>query len=264
MTPRCPPPEYHSPAPPAHPHRWQPVFGPTVCFMMHLLRHEILWARRLARHGQLTPELIAEGAGRLIDNIEATGGRLHVTGMPNLTAGPMPVVFVANHMSTLETLALPALISPFTPVTFVVKDSLLRHPLFADTLAVLHPVAVSRHDPRADLRAVLEQGGQALARGCSLCIFPQTTRSPQFNPADFNSIGEKLARRAGVAVVPIALKTDFWSPGRLIRDAHFEFGPRLSADGGPRDRHQAAVAFIASRLSAWGVAVAAPAPAAAG
>ena len=42
-----------------------------------------------------------------------------------------------------------------------------------------------------------------------------------FKPEEFNSIGVKLAKKAGVPVVPVAIKTDFWGNGRIIK----ELGP---------------------------------------
>lgn len=40
--------------------------------------------------------------------------------------GGLPVVFVSNHMSTLETFVFPCIIAPVMKVTFVVKDSLVN------------------------------------------------------------------------------------------------------------------------------------------
>jgi len=41
-------------------------------------------------------------------------------------------------------------------------------------------------------------------------------RTVAFDPALFTSIGVKLAQRAGVPVVPLALLTDAWGNGRLV------------------------------------------------
>jgi 1-acyl-sn-glycerol-3-phosphate acyltransferase len=108
----------------------------------------------------------------------------------------------------------------------------------------------------------MEEGERILRdEGRSIIVFPQATRSPQFAPAEFNSLGVKLARAAGVPVVPLALKTDFHGIGRWIRDlgpvarskpVHFEFGPAMNVTGNGRDQHAACVDFIVSRLRAWG------------
>jgi len=130
--------------------------------------------------------------------------------MENITKSPEPVLFIGNHMSTLETMILPCLISPLRNVTFVVKESLVKHPLFGDVMRSRDPIIVGRTDPRKDLEAVMNGGMELLSKGISIVIFPQSTRNVIFKPEEFNSLGVKLAKKAGVQVVPIALKTDFW------------------------------------------------------
>ena len=44
--------------------------------------------------------------------IEKTGGRFHITGMENITKSEGPVLFISNHMSTLETMIFPCIIAP--------------------------------------------------------------------------------------------------------------------------------------------------------
>jgi 1-acyl-sn-glycerol-3-phosphate acyltransferase len=122
------------------------------------------------------------------------------------------------------------------------------------------PVLVGRKDPRADFRSVMEGGQERLSQGRSIIIFPQTTRSSGFDPKQFNSIGVKLAARAGVPVVPIALKTDAWGVGKLIKDfgkiypektVHFCFGDPLMISGNGRVEHESIVRFIQGKLREW-------------
>ena len=84
-----------------------------------------------------------------------------LAGVENIRRLDTPCVFVANHMSTLETIVLPSIIRPVCPVTFVVKQSLLDYPLFRHIAGARDPIAVSRDDPRADLKAVMEGGIEA-------------------------------------------------------------------------------------------------------
>jgi 1-acyl-sn-glycerol-3-phosphate acyltransferase len=79
-------------------------------------------------------------------------------------------------------------------------------------------------------------------------------------PEKFNSIGIKLAKRAGVAVVPLALKTDAWAPGKFLKDfgpidpsrkVHFAFGEPVSVEGSGREQHETVVAFIQGKLEEW-------------
>ena len=99
----------------------------------------------------------------------------------------------------------------------MVKESLLKYPFFGPVLGSREPIVVGRSNPREDLVAVLEGGEARLKQGRSVIVFPQSTRSSVFDPAHFNTIGVKLAKRAGVPVIPVALKTDAWGNGNLQR-----------------------------------------------
>ena len=62
--------------------------------------------------------------------IEKCGGKFHITGMENITKSEGPVLFISNHMSTLETMIFPCIIAPLREVTFVVKESLVKTSAF--------------------------------------------------------------------------------------------------------------------------------------
>ncbi len=181
----------------------------------------VFQTRKQARRGAYGDKEWADSSFYIFRFIEKTGARFHITGMENIASSPDPVIFIGNHMSTLETMVLPGIISPLRRVTFVVKESLVKHPLFGDVMSSRDPIIVGRTDPRKDLEAVMNGGMELLSKGISIVIFPQSTRSIEFKPEEFNSLGVKLAKKAGVKVVPIALKTDFWGNGKLIK----EIGP---------------------------------------
>jgi 1-acyl-sn-glycerol-3-phosphate acyltransferase len=160
-------------------------------------------------------------------------------------------------MSTLETMVLPGLIAPHREVTFVVKESLVKHPLFGHVMRSRDPIVVGRTDPRKDFEEVMTKGMQLLSRGTSIVIFPQSTRSVDFKPEEFNTLGVKLAKKAGVKVVPIALKTDFWGQGKLIKELgpldhkktiYFKFGEPFSLSGSGKTENQKIIDFIQSSL----------------
>ncbi|MFQ3620340.1 MAG: lysophospholipid acyltransferase family protein [Spirochaetales bacterium] len=224
----------------------------------------VLRSRALAVRSAYDDEALADQSYRIIKAVEGCGGVLHLKGLNYIRQTPGPVVFVANHMSTLETVILPAIITPLKSTSFVVKDSLVKGPVFGPIMRSLDPIAVTRKDPRKDLTEVLEQGARILAKGRSLVIFPQSTRSYEFDPSRFNTLGVKLASRAQVLVIPLALKTSFWGNGLLLRGfgklnrqdpIHFEFGPPIPITGRGKEEHRKIVDFISSRLAGWGVPV---------
>lgn len=221
-------------------------------------------ARKKALAGNYDDEEWAESSYRTMSLIEGCGGRLEVEGLDNVRNLKSPVVFIGNHMSTLETLVLPVLIAPFVKVTYVVKEKLVRGPAFGAIMQSRDPITVGRTDPRADLQSVLSSGKKLLDRGYSVIIFPQSTRREIFKKDHFNSLGIKLALHAGVDVVPFALKTDFWTNGKLIkgfgrlrrdRPVHIAFGSVMKVDGRGKKEHQQIVDFVTAHLKSWGALI---------
>lgn len=220
----------------------------------------VLRTRGEARKGKYDDKAWEDSSYYIFRFIEKSGGRFNITGMDNITKVTEPVLFIANHMSTLETMILPCIISPLRKVTFVVKESLVKHPLFGDVMRSRNPVIVGRKDPRKDLEAVMKGGLELLSKGVSIVIFPQSTRNVVFKPEDFNTLGVKLAKKAGVQVVPLALKTDFWGNGKLIKEigpldssktVHFRFGEPFTVEGTGKEENQKIIDFIQSSLGEW-------------
>lgn len=221
----------------------------------------VLRASRKARKGPYGCAEWGRSAHEVIQAAEACGGRFSITGLEHVAAVPGAKVFVANHMSTLETLALPAALLPFGPLTTVVKQSLLDYPLFGVVMRSLKPIGVTRRHPRADLKEVLVKGAAALRQGTSVLVFPQATRTPGFSADQFNSIGVKLASRAGVPVLPVAVKSDFQGIGRICRDIgklhrdreiRFRVAAPLDAGGDTKQVHREVTVFIRETLRSWG------------
>jgi 1-acyl-sn-glycerol-3-phosphate acyltransferase len=216
--------------------------------------------RREAIRGNYDTKAWADSSIYIFRFIEKAGGNYRISGMENIASDPAPVVFIGNHMSTLETMVLPGLIAPLREVTFVVKESLVNHPLFGHVMRSRDPIVVGRTDPRKDFETVMIKGMELLSKGISIVIFPQSTRSVEFKPEEFNSLGVKLAKKAGVKVVPIALKTDFWGVGKVIKELgpldskkliHFRFGEPFPVNGPGKEENQRIIDFIQTSLKEW-------------
>jgi len=164
-------------------------------------------------------------------------------------------------MSTLETMVFPGVIVPLKKSIFVVKKSLLTFPIFGHIMRATKPIAVGRTNPREDLKTVMTEGVEVLKNGTSVIIFQQSHRNPNFDPEVFSSLGVKLAQKAGVKVVPIALKTDFWGNAKLVRDfgpirrkekVHFAFGEPMVIEGNGKENNEQIIKFIKEHLNKWG------------
>ncbi len=223
----------------------------------------VLRSARMAKRGVYDDERWAQSSHAVRSSLEAVGVEISADGLDRVAALDGPCVFVANHMSVMESLLLPGFIQPLRPMTFIVKESLVRYPVFKHIMRSRDPIVVTRTDPRADFKAMLSGGMRRLKENRSLVVFPQTTRTRSFDRKEFNSIGVKLARRAGVPLVPIALRSDAWGNAKLLlkefgrirpsRPVHFAFGDPLPVTGTGAEAQVQALVFIEEHLNRWGL-----------
>ena len=216
-----------------------------------------------ASHGSWDETNWARHSHGILRAVEGCGGLVTIRGLEHVKDVDGPFVCAANHMSMVEPLVLPSVLLTHGPLSVVLKENLLRYPALGNVIRAIDPICVGRRNAREDLKTVLAKGAESLANGRSILVFPQSTRSTRFIPRQFNTLGVKLAGRAGVPVIPLALKTDFVQPGKVIRDIsrvnrqallHFEFGaPLVVAD--QKEAHRRCVDFIRARLTEWGVNV---------
>ncbi len=217
-------------------------------------------ASRMAKRDNYDGYAWVKSSHDVLREIEKIGVRIEITGIKHVIEHDHPTVIIGNHMSMMETLLLPVMIQPLRDVTYVVKKSLLDYPIFKYVMRSRNPVAVGRMNPREDLKVVMREGVERLNSGISVIVFPQTTRSQIFDPKQMSSIGVKLAKKADVRVIPLALKTDAWQNGKMFKDfgridknkiVHFAFGKPLEVSGRGREEHQAINDFILEKLGNW-------------
>ncbi|MCP4180836.1 MAG: 1-acyl-sn-glycerol-3-phosphate acyltransferase [bacterium] len=219
----------------------------------------IFKANKFVKQGKFDNAEYCRTSDKTFKLLENCGAKIHIRGLDNLKKIEGPVVFIGNHMSILETFILPGLIIPFKPVSFVVKESLIKHFFFGGLMKATNPISVTRTDPKKDFKSVMSGGKKLIKEGRSIIVFPQSTRG-NFIVEEFGSIGNKLAQKTGVSVIPVALKTDFWSNGRVSkdfgriyrkRDVYFEFGNPITPETDKKERHSMIVNFIKTKLNEW-------------
>lgn len=232
---------------------------PSLYFYSHFVGI-VIKASRLAKAGRYDGEEWTQSSFEVLQLLERIGLQIEIRGLAEFTAFDGPCVIIGNHMSMMETLLLPVMVQPLKPVTFVIKESLLTYPVFRHVMRSRNPVAVTRTNPRRDLKTVLEEGSKRLEEGTSIIVFPQTTRTTAFDPAEMTSIGVKLAKKAEVPIVPLALRTDAWMNGKYLKDfgrinigrkVYFAFAPALRVEGKGNEEHQRITECIAAQLSRW-------------
>ncbi|WP_038246996.1 lysophospholipid acyltransferase family protein [Ghiorsea bivora] len=112
-----------------------------------------------------------------------------------------PCVIVANHQSTWETATLPVVLPPFA---WILKKELMYIPFFGWALYALDAIPIVRSNTRDALRQVNEKGTAQLKSGRCVVIFPEGTRRPVGQPGTYKPGAVVLAKKAGVAILPIA------------------------------------------------------------
>ena len=219
----------------------------------------VLRSAMLAKRGEYDDVKWQVSSQAVIQYLEDIGAHIRVSGFEHLENTDGPCVIVGNHMSFLETLILPAVILP-RPVTFVIKQALVEYPVFKHIMISRDPIVVSRTNPRQDLKIVLEEGVKRLEGGMSVIVFPQSTRSHIFDPTKMSSIGVKLAKKAGVPVVPLALKTDALQNGTILKDfgkidcsrpIRFAFDAAVNIQAKGNEESQQINDFIQQNLQEW-------------
>ncbi len=229
-------------------------------YFLYKYAREVFHSRKMALNKTYTTEAWAASSMRIFRIIENCGGKFHITGLNNIDPENGPYVFVSNHMSALETMIFPVIIASKLDATFVVKSTLVTYPFFGPIMRATNPIVVSRENTRVDLLRVLTKGEKLLSNGISVIIFPQSTRYPNINPETFNSLGVKLASKAKVKAIPIAIKTDFWGNGKIVKDLgpinrskpiYMEFGEAIEISKKGKEENSQIIEFIQDRLNKW-------------
>jgi 1-acyl-sn-glycerol-3-phosphate acyltransferase len=128
------------------------------------------------------------------------GIRVRVEGVERVP--PSACVFIANHVSNVDPLAL----IPVIPqrVAILIKKELMKIPILATGMRRAQFVPVDRSDREA-AAASLDVAVERLRRGTSFMIFAEGTRSTDGRLGPFKRGGFTMAIEAGVPVVPVSI-----------------------------------------------------------
>ena len=241
---------------------WRFILGRRLAFSAALFRI-VFRCRTLSLAGKFDNDEFFNQSDIIHDALERYGAKFKITGLQNLHFDG-PCVVIANHMSLLETQILPWVIGSFKPLTIVMKKSLYDSWIFNPVAIATKSISLTRENLRADIDVIMKEGVEYLNKGRSILLFPEGTRKPYFKRSEFNSLGVKLAVRAGVRVVPIALKTDFLVPGKKVSDfgtlhperpVYIHVGEPLIIEGRGKKEHQQVLDFLETNLKEWDVEI---------
>jgi 1-acyl-sn-glycerol-3-phosphate acyltransferase len=167
-----------------------------------------------------------------------------------------PVIVMAKHQSTWETLFLSQYLPP---VAWVIKHELLWLPLFGWALALLRPIAINRQAGAPAVKQVIRQGMEHLRQGQWVLIFPEGTRTAPGVRKRYGMGGAVLAARSGFPILPVAHNAGECWPRRsfLKRPGTIQvvFGPLLASEGrSPQELTRQVEAWIEDAMTRLGTA----------
>ena len=152
------------------------------------------------------------------------GIRLEIKGQNHLPKGPC--IIASQHQSAFETYMLFLL---FNYPVFILKDSLQSIPLIGWYIRRGGLIAIDRNAGASAMRRVLRAADTAIARGETILIFPEGTRTLSGQRQDYKPGIVALYQHCDAPLVPMALNSGhYWGKTRLKKipgTIVFEFLP---------------------------------------
>lgn len=125
---------------------------------------------------------------------------LHWSGLENVGEGPY--VIVANHRSMIDIVTC---ITLPLEVKVMARGGIFRIPMIGWFMSLTRQIRVDAGDP-ASLERAYTWSKELLARGISVVVFPEGSRSTTGEVGTFHKGAFRIAKDAGVPVLPIAIQ----------------------------------------------------------
>ena len=110
-----------------------------------------------------------------------------------------PVILVANHRSLIDILALYKIRRPFK---WTSKDENFRLPFVGMVLSLTNSIRIKRESLRSGAQ-FMSQAEREIARGSSILLFPEGTRSKTMEMRPFKEGAFVLAKKTACGIIPI-------------------------------------------------------------
>jgi 1-acyl-sn-glycerol-3-phosphate acyltransferase len=170
------------------------VFLATIWYGLQLILAGLFRVRY--REGGIY-DSVPRNYGRFI--LKANGLSVHLV-HPERLSGVQPCVYIGNHSSWLDVLAVVDVLPG--SVRFTPKKELIQVPLFGHALKAGHHLAIDREN-RTSAVAAYEQAAAMIREGVSAIVFPEGTRSRDGKLQEFKKGPFVLAIVAQVPAVPL-------------------------------------------------------------
>ena len=128
------------------------------------------------------------------------GVKIEATGLENIPKEA--VLFVGNHQSYLDILTTYVTIPG--GVGFISKIEMDKFPVFNLWMRGINCLFLDRENIREGIKTI-KKGTEELKKGYSMFIFPEGTRNQSGTLLEFKAGSTKMAEKAGVPIVPVAI-----------------------------------------------------------
>ena len=135
-----------------------------------------------------------------------------------------PCIIAAKHQSIWETIAFCHI---FDRPIFVLKQELTRIPFYGWYLRRMGMIAIDRSGGASAMRQMVAETKQRLGDGKHVIIFPEGTRTGPGKKRPYHPGVAALYKQVGVPVLPVALDSGLFWPGRTMRQSPGRITVRL-------------------------------------
>ena len=167
---------------------------------------------RVLGHGDEATQPLARSWARL--NLFMAGVRVEKEGGGSLDPSA-PYIFAGNHASQYDIFVLQGYLGH--SFRWMAKKELFQVFLWGPAMRAAGYIPIDRSHGREALKS-LGEAARRIAGGTSVVIFPEGTRTRDGSLGDFKAGGMQLAIKAGVPIVPVALRGtyDILPKGRFV------------------------------------------------
>lgn len=146
---------------------------------------------------QYISKIAEDWTNHILNKVHAN---IEVVGKENITEETC--LYVANHQGNFD---IPILLNILgKPVGFMAKKELLKFKIFSYWMKQINCIFMDRSSLRESMKS-MNEGVEKLKSGHSMVIFPEGTRSKGPSVGEFKKGSMKLALKAGVPIVPVAI-----------------------------------------------------------
>ena len=184
--------------------------------------------------------------------LDISGSTLTVHGLEHIPEAT--VLYAGNHLSFFDIVAVETALPEEACAGFIAKASLEKIPGLRGWMHLVRCLSLDRSNMKEGLKTIFK-GAEYLKEGSNMFIFPEGTRCKEGHLGEFKGASLKMAQKAKVPVVPVAITGTAAiledNPGLSIRPSHVTvtFAEPLMISDLPRPEQKNAVEMVKQTIA---------------